>query len=454
MSDDQGWGDAGYQGHPVLRTPALDAMAANGVRLDRFYAQSPLCSPTRMSALTGRHPYRAGVWTASAQGNYRAEEVTLAEVLQPLGYRTGMFGKWHFRSPLAEDDPDAERFTAESVSWAAPWDGSVREDNVVVPWEEGFDTAFVAFKVVPTYDPLITPDYYDVGYLKGRAPGSPWGRPYFEKLPGSDYRVIEEGLDGPNARIIVDAAERFIREAASGDAPFLAYVWFNTPHRPIVAGPAHRARFDQLSEDEQHWYGAMAAMDDEIGRLRALLRELNIEGETIVWFASDNGPSRCGGKADRCLGTTGGLKGHKGKLWEGGVRVPGLVEWPGVLEAGSSVTTPISTSDYYPTVLALLGVGDDGHDNVIDGVDAFPFVTGRVSDRTSPIFFRDEDEFALIEGDWKMIGEGAGPVQLYNLADDPAETADLAARHPTRVAAMKARFDAWEEDWKADLLTR
>lgn len=453
MSDDQGWGDTGYQGHPTLRTPNLDAMAAAGVRLDRFYAQSPVCSPTRASVLTGRHPYRTGVWRAADKRNFRSEEVTLAEVLAPEGYRTGMFGKWHFQTPDAAPSPKATRFTRDNVNWAAPWDSGVGEHNAVVPWEEGFDTSFVSFAVIPTYNPLITPEYYDVDYLGDRAPGDPWGHPYYEKLPGQDHRTISEGLEGPNPTVIVDAAQRFIEDAVSKDEPFLAYVWFHTPHRPIVAGARHRGLFPSLTEDEQHWHGALAAMDEEVGRVRALLRDLGVAEDTLVFFASDNGPSGCRGKADRCLGVTNGLRGRKASVFEGGVRVPGIAEWPGTLAAGTASDAPISTSDYYPTVLSLLGI-DDGHDRSIDGIDVMATLEGGGQARAKPIYFRHFGAYAMIDGDWKIVGEDEEPVALFDLAADPNESDDLSALYPERTRAMLARFEEWETAWKEDLLTR
>ncbi|MEM7787619.1 MAG: sulfatase-like hydrolase/transferase [Bacteroidota bacterium] len=449
MSDDQGYGDAGYLGHPVLQTPHLDAMAAAGTELTRFYTH-PTCAPSRMSVLTGRHPARSGVWAARYRGNYRPAEVTLAEILGARGYRTGLFGKWHLGRPLQDAGDGAPE--AGAPDRAAPWTSPDLGSHTVAPWADGFDTAFTAFSVVPTFDPLVTPPYPDRRYLGDRRPGEPYGVPYYRKRPGTPVETLTDGLPGVNAAHIVDAADSFIREAVAEGAPFLAVVWFHAPHRPVVAGPRHRALYGRLSEDDQHWYGAITAMDEQIGRLRALLREVGVAEQTVVWFQSDNGPSRCSGI--RCAGTTGGLRGRKGSVWEGGIRVPGLVEWPGRLGEGTVSRVPVTTSDLLPTTLSLLGLTAADVPEVagvaLDGIDVWPILTGAQRARAAPIAFRHYEAWAVVDDDWKLVRPDDGPPRLYDLARDPGERHDRSAERPEIAARLLAWFEGWERSWRSD----
>ena len=449
MSDDQGWGDTGFNGHEILKTPHLDAMAAGGMRLNRFYSANPVCSPTRASCLTGRHAYRTGVWIARDKQNFRNEEVTLAEVLQPRGYATGFFGKWHFKSPAKDPDPNAQVFGEHVRNADSPWEPPLHEDNVVTPWDNGFEVSYCNFGVLPTYDPLYTPEYPDKGYIGQREVGEFYGSPYFEKQAGQDYRVIREGLRGPNPQVIVDQTIPFLRTSVAEDRPFLCYVWFNTPHRPVVAGKEHRDLYPDLEVGEQHWYGCITAMDEQIGRLRDEICKLGVADNTMLWFCSDNGPAGCGGF--RCYGSTGGLRGGKGSLWEGGVRVPGILEWPAQIDAGSVCEAPISTSDYLPTILGLLGIADAELIQPIDGRDVWPLITGDETNRTDPIYFRNRSEFAVIKDRWKLHGTDKGDVTLHDLQTDRSESKDLSKDQPELLGELMSGFRVWEESWRKSL---
>ena len=346
LSDDQGWGDVGYNGNRVLKTPVLDAMAAQGIRFDRYYAAGPVCSPTRASCLTGRHPYRYGIRWAN-DGFLPRDEVTIAEALRQAGYRTGHFGKWHVGS-LSRTMKDGYKGGPEHANEYSP------------PWENGFDVCFSQELGGPTYNPTVwaqgkpgSPEYH---FFMQRAvrPDETVGMPGVYPWPSAFWtgpdRIETENVGGDSSRVIMDRAIRFIETEVAAAKPFLAVVWFNTPHSPIAAGDEHRRPYAQLSLEAQHWFGCITAMDEQIGRLRERLRALGVAGNTILWFSSDNGPSWI-----HSYNSAGPLRDKKGTLYEGGIRVPAVLEWPARLQRPRVVAAPCVTSDIYPTLLAVAG---------------------------------------------------------------------------------------------------
>ncbi len=373
MTDDQGWGDAGYQGHPVLKTPHLDAMAAAGIRFNRFYSGAPVCSPTRGSALTGRHPYRYGIPFAN-NGHMLKQEITLAEALKTQGYTTGHFGKWHLGT-LTTKIKDSNRGTPGDATHYSP------------PWDNGFDVCFSTEAKVPTWDPM-------------KRPGSdaPYGTHYFN----TDGSVATENLDGDDSRVIMDRAIPFIRGAVERGKPFLAVVWFHTPHLPCVAGPKYRAMYEDVSGANPAYHGCITAMDEQLGRLRSELRELDVAENTMLWFCSDNGPEG----SSSAPGSAGHLRGRKRSLFEGGVRVPGLLVWPAKIKSPRVVDVPCSTLDYFPTVLDALGFQMQGQPTPIDGVSLLPLIEGKMSERPRPIGFQSSGQVSLVDNRYKLIKSG------------------------------------------------
>jgi arylsulfatase A-like enzyme len=262
MADDQGWGDMAYNGHPYLKTPNFDAMAKSGVRFGQFHAAAPVCSPTRGSVMTGRTPNRYGVFSWGHP--IRPQEITVAEVLKPVGYRTGHFGKWHL--------------------------GSVQKASAVIPGACGFDQ-WVSAPNFFDLDPILS--------VNGKA----------------------TQFKGDSSDITAAVAIDFIRDCAKEKKPFLAVVWFGSPHGPHKALEADAAQYEGLPKAQQHFYGEITAMDRAFGRLRDELRTLDIERDTVLWYCSDNG-------ALPKIGSSGGRRGNKGKIYEGGLLVPALLEWP------------------------------------------------------------------------------------------------------------------------------
>lgn len=433
MSDDQGWGDTGYNGHPTLKTPHLDAMAAAGIRFERWYAGAPVCSPTRGSCLTGRSPYRYGVRSANV-GHLPEKEVTLAESLRSAGYTTGHFGKWHLGT-LTRDIRESNRGGPQHAAHYSP------------PWENGFDVCFSTEAKVPTYDPMKHPER-----------GGPYGTFYWTG-PGNR---AESNLEGDDSRVIMDRVIPFIDEAVKDEKPFFAVVWFHTPHLPLVSGEKYRALYPELDGAERDYYACLTAMDEQIGRLRKRLRELGAANDTMVWFCSDNGPE---GKR-RAPGSTGGLRGRKRSLYEGGIRVPGLVEWPSRFEQ-RVVEAPCFTSDYMPTILHYAGVTPPS-DLDFDGSNLAGVLEGRGElARKRPITIQYRQRAVIFSESLKLIetlqkpgkpdGDAGPPppppeprYELYDIVADPAEKNDLSARKPEIVELMRKPLADWQRAWQRD----
>ncbi len=419
MTDDQGWGDTGYNGHPVLKTPTLDAMARSGLRFNRFYSGAPVCSPTRGSAVTGRHPYRYGIFFANV-GHMRPKEVTLAEALKTQGYATGHFGKWHLGT-LTKTQKESNRGGPRGVAHYSP------------PWDNGFDVCFSTEAKVPTWNPMLRP-----------GAEAPYGTSYWTG-PG---RKAAENLEGDDSRVIMDRAIPFVRDAAQRRKPFLAVIWFHTPHEPVVAGPKYLALYQNVENQKQrHYYGCLTAMDEQMGRLRKELRDLGIVENTMFWFCADNGPEHNTGP-----GLTGGLRGRKRSLFEGGVRVPGILQWPARIGKGRTTDVPCSTCDYFPTVLNALGFKMKGQPEPLDGVSLLPLIEGKMAERPQPIGFESSGQIALIHNRYKLITQNKGKTwMLFNLVTDPSERKDLAAEKPEIVEKMKATLNAWRASCKDSL---
>ena len=424
MSDDQGWGDVAYNGHPDLKTPHLDEMASQGMRFDRFYAVSPLCSPTRGSCLTGRYPFRFGVLAAHT-GGMRTGEVTIGEALQKQGYATGFFGKWH----LGWMDPQEQG----SRGFYSP------------PWQHGFDEVFATVSAVPTWDPTITPKGWNNW---GAREGTPWkdGEAFWK-----NGKVVKENLEGDTSRIVMDRVIPFLEK--NKEKPFLATVWFHAPHEPVVAGPEYLVQYKNVGGAlRQNYYGCITAMDDQIGRLRAKLRELGIEKDTVIFFCSDNGPAD--GLTKKKIASAGSFKGHKHQMYEGGLLVPACVEWPGVIPAGGSSSVRCATVDFFPTIAKLTGFQfSSSQKRPIDGIDLMPVVRGEVAERTKPLFFgyrrfyKGVDGEAVIVGDRKLLREAKedGRLRLYNLKEDPYEKKDLAKSEEELVKKLSQELKEIQE---------
>ncbi len=422
MADDLGYGDTGFNGNKVIKTPHLDTMAKDGIRFTRFYSIGPVCTPTRASCLTGRHYMRFGMMRAN-MGKLPKQEITLAEACKAKGYTTGHFGKWHLGSMSRSE--------------------SLRHENpakdYAPPWERDYDDAFATEISCPTWNPAS-------GKFKQH------DSPYWH-----NGKKVTANLTGDDSRVIMDRAIPFMRKAVADRKPFIATIWFHAPHSPVVAGPEYLKMYKEYAEGQQHYYGCITAMDEQIGRLRQNLRELGIDRNTMIWFCSDNGPEGDGNPNPQYdayqgafYGKTGGFRGRKRYLYNGGVCVPATLVWPGVISAGQVVDLPCSTLDYLPTICGIIGFDLPGK-RPIDGESLVPMLEGKMKERTKFIPFASNlrsPRAVLIRGAFKLctdFSETGEEDALYQLHKDPEEKDNMITKHPELAASMKQELRAWVE---------
>ncbi|MGJ8696291.1 MAG: sulfatase-like hydrolase/transferase [Verrucomicrobiaceae bacterium] len=400
MTDDQGWGQTGYNGHPVLKTPNLDAMAANGLRLDRFYA-APNCSPARASVLTGRSNDRTTVLNHGHA--LRRQEKTLPAALQQAGYATGHFGKWHLNG---YSGPGAPILATDSHH----------------PGVFGFDTWY-----------SVT-NFFDLNPLMSRN--------------GSF-----EDMEGDSSEIIVDEALRFISEKSKEQQPFFTVIWYGTPHLPFRALEKDKAPFKHLPPAAQEHYGELVAMDRSIGTLRAGLRKLDIHENTLIWFNSDNGGLQP--KKGVTPTSVADLRGFKGSIYEGGIRVPCVIEWPAGIPKSRRTSHPAGIVDIFPTIADILDLPDSSMLKPIDGLSLLPLFEKETGPRKKPLFFRHTDRLAVIDNDFKLLKDkkNVKNYQLYNLTKDPSESSDLiqSASHIDVGGSLSLRLEEWNQSVDASL---
>ncbi len=456
MGDDHGWDETAYNGHPHLRTPVLDEMAARGLRLDRFYSAAPVCSPTRGSVLTGRHPNRYG--TFAPNWSMRPEEVTIAQILRKAGYACGHFGKWHV--------------------------GTVKAGSPLNPKAMGFE------------EYLSHDNFFEMDPYLSRDGGPP------------------EKFEGESSQILVDEAIRFIGKAKQKQRPFLVVIWFGSPHEPYVGMEKDLALYNDLpglyrdrsvtltgldtglpvkrplGEVLRERYAEITAMDRAMGSLRRYLHEAGLRRRTLLWYCGDNGIPSSGGR----LATP--FRGQKGRVYEGGVRVPGVIEWPERIPDPRVSDVNAVTSDMLPTICEL--VGQPLPDRPLDGISLKALIDGEMTERPEPICFwsyntgregRNEayidpklqegttplvkkmaDRFtrnfvnfhhpAITEADftgarailgnrYKLVvhdRSGKEPVkELFDLREDQAETNNLIATRPEFARKLEQQLRTWQQ---------
>lgn len=434
MADDLGWGDVQcFNPDTPIKTPELDAMAAAGMQLNRFYSSSPVCSPTRGSSITGRHPFRYGVYYANT-GKMKTEELTIAELLKTQGYTTGHFGKWHLGT-MTTEIKDANRGGPNNTKEFSP------------PWLHGFDTCFSTESKVPTWDPLLKPKDFGTGSLKkgwdsiqDKSKAEPFGTHYWNEQGA----IVTDNLEGDDSRVIMDRVVPFVETAAEKQQPFFAVIWFHTPHLPVVAGPKYAAMYPGATDFEKNYNGCVTAMDEQIGRLRATLKQAGVSENTMLWFCSDNGPEGQKGAP----GSAAKFKGRKRSLYEGGVRVPGILEWPAKVKPGTVTDFPAVTSDYLPTILDALPAEYTG-ERPLDGISLIPLMTGEQTERQKAIGFECKKQLAWHTQRYKLYSGNKGKSwELYDLSEDPYEKKDIAKQHPEIVTKLAAELASWRESCK------
>jgi arylsulfatase A-like enzyme len=403
VADDLGWKDVGFNGCTDIKTPNIDKLAATGAKLEQFYAQ-PMCTPTRAALMTGRYPFRYGLQTAVIPGTagygLDTNEWLMPQCLKDAGYNTAIIGKWHLGH-------------ADMKYW---------------PKQRGFDYAYGA-----TIGEL---DYYthgDVGVLD-------WFR--------NNKPVHEKGY---TTQLIGNDAVQYINEQ-NPDKPFYLYLAFNAPHTPYQAPKEYVNRYKNIEDPTRRIYaGMVSCMDDEIGKVVAALDKKGLRDNTLIFFQSDNGGTReamfAGQMADvskiKIPCDNGPYRGGKGQLFEGGCRVAACANWPGHIKP-QTVDGIIHVVDIYPTLAALAGAST-AKCKPLDGLNVWDTITeNKPSPRTEVIYNVEPFRGAVREGDWKLIWRTLIPtsVDLYNLAEDPYETNNVAAAHPDKVTAMQERLNA------------
>jgi len=427
MADDQGYGDAGFTGHPYVKTPNMDAMAKNSVVFNRFYAAAPVCSPTRASVMTGRTPMRTNV---PQHGHYmRPHETTIAEALKGAGYVTGHFGKWHI--------------------------GSVQADSPTSPGGQGFD------------EWLSGLNFFDVD-------------PYLSR--NGKY----EHLKGQGSVISMDATIEFLKKHKDGGKPMFTVTWFPSPHDPMHEVPeGHPGDLyqDVKNKRERGYYLEITLLDEQLGKLRKALRDLGIADNTLFWYTSDNGG---------LMQKSSGGRAKKGSIYEGGLRVPSILEWPAKYSP-REINTPANSFDMYPTLLKIAGA-KVAHQPQLDGIDLAKVIAGKQKKRPPmgfwhnhtpgqgtwndrlikqlmeaqqagqpnplperllknandfPSFQRGDYNGHAAWTDWpwkfhRIQKQGKVTTELYHLVKDPMETSDLSAKQKARAQRMQQALEAWQ----------
>ena len=422
MADDLGWGDVGYNGNQVVKTPALDTMSREGIRFNRWYAASAVCSPTRGSCLTGRHPLRYGVLGANS-GHLKREELSLSEALLQRGYTTGHFGKWHLGT-LTTEIKDSNRGRPGKTNHFSP------------PWKNGFDVCFSTEAKVPTYDPMRKPKDHAGRFWQpvDKADADEYGTYYWNE----SGQIVTDNLAGDDSRVIMDRVIPFVENATTQRRPFFAVVWFHAPHLPVVAGPRHAALYKGREWREQMYYGCISALDQQIGRLRDALERNGIADNTMLWFCSDNGPE------NHTPGSAGPLRARKRSLHDGGVRVPGVMVWPKVVTTPRTIDAPCFTGDYFATILKSVDPSAD-IPNEVDGEDIMPIILGKETERNRPVFFRFGRQSAVVANRFKLYrGNRNQAWSLFDMQADLSESRDVAAAHPQIASELTNAYAQWE----------
>ncbi len=396
IADDLGWADVGYHGSEI-QTPNIDRLAKEGVRLNHHYAMAT-CTPTRVGLMTGRYPSRYGV-TSPAYGKiFDDDTITLAEALRRGGYATSISGKWHMGSP-----PD----------WT--------------PRKYGFESSY--------------------GYFHGQV--DPYVHDYKAGVPTwhRNDRYVEE--KGHATDLITNEAVRIIE--SKHDKPFFLYVTYSVPHHPLDEPPEWTSKYEgRIAEPSRRWFAASVThMDHGIGRIVEALDRQGLRKNTLMVFVSDNGgqqnwsskeeyKGRYGDRPHTVLGNNRPLRGWKGELYEGGIRVPALANWPGVLGPGE-LDTPVHIVDWMPTLCGLTGCSPQRNPGW-DGSNIWPAIRGeKVSTGPRSFYWKTPNSAAVRRGDWKLIVNKNGRVaQLYDVASDPYETKDLARAQPERASELNA----------------
>ncbi len=426
LCDDLGYGDLACFGSKISKTPNLDRFASEGLRLTSCYAGHANCSPSRTALMTGRTPMRAGIRSAIPLGSpmhLRRGETTVASLLKQAGYATAHVGKWHLN-------------------------GKFNQPEQPQPGDHGFDHWF------STQNNALPNHHNPTNFVRN---GKPVGT-----------------LEGFAGQLVVDEAIRWLDTGRDKSKPFFLYNCFHEPHEPIASDTKFARNFPSDDPSFTAYYGNIAQMDDAFGRLLRALDERGLRENTLVWFTSDNGPAIT---PMHPHGSAGPLRDKKGSLWEGGIRVPGIVRWPGRIAPGKVSDEPVGGVDFFPTVCDALGIRPP-RDRVLDGASVLPVFAGKPVARATPLYWHfngalGEPKVALRDEDWKLLasfGAVSGPRQnniderserevktaelqkfmLYNLRRDIGEASELSATETAKLDELQRTLEAKYREVRAE----
>ncbi len=426
LADDLGYGDVGCYGHQRIRTPNIDQFAAKGLKLTSCYSAHPNCSPARTGLMTGRTPFRVGIYNwipMFSPMHVRRSEITVATLLRSAGYDTCHVGKWHLN-------------------------GDFNLPSQPQPSDHGFNHWFsTQNNALPNH-----------------------------RNPNNFVRNGKEAgqLEGYSAQLVAAEAVEWLRNGRDREKPFFLFACFHEPHEPIASAKEFTDLYPSDDPSLPAHHGNVTQLDDGFGKLLAALDELGVREKTFIFFTSDNGPAIT---AMHPHGSAGLLRDKKGAIYEGGIRVPGIVQWPGHMTAGSTSDVPVSGVDVLPTLCAIVGI-EPPADRVLDGASFLPVLRGEPIARERPLYWqfnraKSDAKVAIRDGDWKLVAHLTEPgpnigaditleeiqriktakltnFELYNLQDDIAESKDLASERADVFSKLKAKMEAVYEGVKAE----
>ena len=397
LTDDLGWGDLACYGHPIIQTPNLDKFANQGTKFTQCYSASGVCSPSRSAILTGRTPYRNGVWRwipPGHQAHLRDSEITLAELLKENDYATCHVGKWHLN-------------------------GFFNSQEQPQPDDHGFDHWMATHN-------NAKPSHKDpVNFVR-------------------NGRLLGE-MKGYSAPLVVKEAIRWLDEDRNPKKPFFLNVWTHEPHVPIESDKEFMNAYSEIEDDgiRQH-HGNITQIDHAFGKLMNHLDDMGVAENTFVFFTSDNGPAGTGDNG-RTRGSTGGLRERKRSSHEGGIRVPGIARWTSKIPAGVENNTPIIGSDLFSSILGIVDIPIP-QDRTIDGVNFMPLFEGLKINRKIPLYWRNhlanpDIHLAMRHQGWKILASSnLEHFQLYHIEKDWRERNELSTQFPEKLESMKKKL--------------
>lgn len=400
LADDMGWGDSGCYGSDLIKSPNIDKLASQGVRFTQCYAACGVCSPSRSSILTGRTPFRNGVWqhlSGNHQTHLRTSEITYPTLLKAAGYQTCHVGKWHLNSRQQFNTPEYPQ-----------------------PGDHGYDYWMA------THNNAEPSHQNPKNFVRN---GQPVGE-----------------LKGFSAPLVAQEAIHWLDDVRVPNKPFALSIWVHEPHKPIATDE----KFSEGYGDHRNrtYMGNITQLDFALGQVMDRLEASGLAENTLFVFTSDNGPE---GQDGPTGGSTGGLRGRKRDDHEGGIRVPGIVRWPGHIAPGTVSKTPVIGSDIFATVLDVTGIPLPA-DRTIDGVSMLPAFAGKPVERKVPLFWRTHvstpgSRVALRIDEWKIVGNDTMEAfELFQIEQDPFEKNDLATAMPDKLEQLRTTlFEVWAD---------